>query len=513
MATGNGYTGGGNTFGLGSGSGTVQPITIPSTSGNYGQSTSSGLQQAPAQTSSPQIGPSSLSSLQSSGLIGSIGNPNADAIHKVHTATLKALNTPSPTVSDPLISSMGTALTPAQIAAKQGTPMVSQGNGNMAPQFGGAPSSSNGSTGTNTATGIIGTLMSSTAKNQAEQTALTQQEQALQAKYAVLGGDLINSPLAGGANGIGSARQAQLSNTEQSALANMQQEQARLAGYQTQAQGAAGTALGALTSTTQTPYGTPVVYTATGQPVGGAGATGTTGTGGFTPTYNPTVDAQNFGTAVMNGTMTYAQAVSDMAYTSIGKNTLDQAITKMGGDPLSLEAQGAATQSNIQTTGTASTGSWNTIYQNANSAYATYSQQQSAINNIANQTLSIMQSAGINPSDSQYANVKLNQFATQFSSPQYAAFNTAITTLQARVAKALQAGEIPTAATTNATAIANGDTTIGALAATMQQVNNEMTAFVGTQKSLADYAKQQMGTTGSTNTSGSTTPMFGSFNG
>lgn len=181
-------------------------------------------------------------------------------------------------------------------------------------------------------------------------------------------------------------------------------------------------------------------------------------------------------------------------------------------NPISSQAQGAAQASNISTAGTAQTNAYNQVYTNATNAASTYSQQQSAINAIGNQALELMANTpGINPQSSQFLNTKLNQVSSQFSSPQYAAFNTAIQSLQARIGAALQAGEIPTAATSNAQAIANGSLTIGALASTLKQVDAEMSSFVGTQQSLADYAKQQMQGGGSTSAPSSSTSPGGNY--
>lgn len=231
-------------------------------------------------------------------------------------------------------------------------------------------------------------------------------------------------------------------------------------------------------------------------------------------TYNPTTDAATLAKEVINNQIPYSDAVTAMGYApnGVGTGALQQAIVQAGGNIAALEGQasgisaaaaapGQAAATNIGTSGTAQTGAYNTIYSNATQAAATYSQQQSAINSIGNQALQLMANTpGINPNSSQFLNTKLNQVGTQLSSPQYAAFNTAIQSLQARIGSALQAGEIPTAATSNAESIANGSLTIGALASTLKQVDAEMSSFVGTQQSLADYAKSQMqtGSTGNT---------------
>lgn len=183
--------------------------------------------------------------------------------------------------------------------------------------------------------------------------------------------------------------------------------------------------------------------------------------------------------------------------TAVGQSTGAQA---------AAAAPGQAAASNIGTAGTAQTGAYNTVYSKATQDAATYSQQQSAINAVGNQALKLLTNTpGINPQNSQFLNTKLNDLGTQFSSPQYAAFNTAIQSLQARIGAALQAGEIPTAATQNAQAIASGSLTVGALAATLKQVDAELGSFVQTQQALADYAKGQM-QGGSTTASSAASP-------
>lgn len=231
------------------------------------------------------------------------------------------------------------------------------------------------------------------------------------------------------------------------------------------------------------------------------------------------MQASDAAQAVLSGKLSYADAKSALGYLGqTGEAQLQSAI--MQANPNAnlnqLEAQAAGQQavagapysaqaSNIGTAGTAATQSFNQIYSNANAQAATYSQQQSAINSIGNQALSLM--GGINDNSSQFVNAKINNLSAQFSNPKYAAFNTAVQALQARIGTALQAGEIPTAATSNAQAIANGNITVGALAATLKQIDKEMTTFVGTQQSLADYAKSQLGSGGASG--GSTSDPLG----
>lgn len=146
------------------------------------------------------------------------------------------------------------------------------------------------------------------------------------------------------------------------------------------------------------------------------------------------------------------------------------------------------------TGGTAQTSTFADIYGNAQTQAAQISQQRNAINEVGNQVLSLLESnPDINKFALQYGNKKLNQLSTQLSDPRYAALNTYIRTLQARIGTALQAGEIPTAATENASAIANGNLTLNALASTLKAVDAELGAFAETQQQLANYAQGQFG--------------------
>ena len=178
-------------------------------------------------------------------------------------------------------------------------------------------------------------------------------------------------------------------------------------------------------------------------------------------------------------------------------------------NPITSAAQGAgqasvaqapytANASNIGTSGTAAANSYNSIYSAANTQAATTATQQAQIRSVGQQALGLMQSdPNINKFVTQYGNKAINTLATQLSDPQYAAFNTAIQSLKARIGAALQAGEIPTAATGNAASIANGDISLNALGATLSQVDTELSSFVQTQNALANYAKGQMGSGGS----------------
>lgn len=258
-----------------------------------------------------------------------------------------------------------------------------------------------------------------------------------------------------------------------------------LTGQQLQQSGL--TAAGQLALPSTAAYGQTVFNPVTGQYTGGGGL--------------PSDVMNQYAQMAANGQ--YSAIPSTITSNPVLSAQLNQAASQINPNynPITSVAQGTSAAQNTQTATTAQTNSFNGIYNTANTNAALYSQQQNAINGIGNQVMSIMSQANINPTDSQYANLKLNQVASQFSSPQYAAFNTAIQSLQARVGQALQAGEVPSTATGNAEAIANGNLKLPALAATLKQIDREMTTFVGSQQSLADYAKSQLNSGGSSGSS------------
>ncbi len=151
-------------------------------------------------------------------------------------------------------------------------------------------------------------------------------------------------------------------------------------------------------------------------------------------------------------------------------------------------AGGAVQQANIQTGGTASTTANQQVYNAALSKLATYQNMANNIKSFGGQLINNMQTAGINPTSAQYANMTLNQLQTQFSNAGYATFNTNIQGLQARVSDLLNTGEIPSSATAGAQAIVNGNISLGAMEATLNQINNEANAIVQNQSSIAKNA-------------------------
>lgn len=201
--------------------------------------------------------------------------------------------------------------------------------------------------------------------------------------------------------------------------------------------------------------------------------------------------------SIRSGNIGYTDGVNSLAGISPTAKADVLAALGQGFDTVNSDAQAANRATNTRTSGTAQTGAYAGVYDTATKQAATISQQRSAINDIGNQAMTLLKNnPELNKFASQHGNKALNKLSTELSSPQYAAFNTAIQSLRARIGSALQAGEIPTAATSGAQSIANGDITLDALGSTLVQVDKEMGTFQDSQQALADYARGQMGSGG-----------------
>jgi hypothetical protein len=114
-------------------------------------------------------------------------------------------------------------------------------------------------------------------------------------------------------------------------------------------------------SLTQQQLGLSGVGTAAGLAAPSVAPYGQTSFNPLTPGFaggnmDPQTQASSIAQQLMNGQMTYDQAVEAMQYAGgAGTNFLNQALSSMGANPLALQAQGTAAQSNLQTTGTAQT--------------------------------------------------------------------------------------------------------------------------------------------------------------
>ena len=367
-----------------------------------------------------------------------------------------------------------------------------------------------GNSGTNnsgtTFGGLVGGLMTQAKQYQQQQAGLTQQAQDVTAKFAGLEGNLANSPLGGGANGIGSARLAQLENLKQNTVGAIESEQAKLAGYQTPITTAYGTAIGAAAPKGRFPF---VFYPLTGQ---FSNAAGTQAGAGNAPTltYNPQQDATTLAQLVISGKIPYSDAVSAMGYAKdVGPGLLQTAITSQGGDLTKIQAQTAATQSNIQTGGTAATNTAASGFQSAAQNYQTNLGLSKAASGQAQNVTNLLSSLGINQGVPAY-NKAINQLQTQLGSTAFTKLNTSIAELQNMYSNVLNSsGMTPTTSESQALSLLNPNSTASQINATIQQLDTAIynrqqglySILQGFSQNLGQGGQTQNGTNSTTNQS------------
>lgn len=300
------------------------------------------------------------------------------------------------------------------------------------------------------------------------------------------------------AQGYGTAEQAALQGNQQQLTAQNQATQ----GLQ-----AAGNSL------LPTSAGFPFSFNpATGQYSTPSG--GTSGSTGSSPTltYNPQQDASNLATAVIQGKVPYTNAVQSMGYAGqVGQGLLTSAITAQGGNLTQIQAQQAATQSNIQTSGTAATNaaaanvnteatagtsSYATGLNNSIQSYNNVKLQAQNVNALGNLTVSVGNQGNINPFAAVPANTTLQSFLGQLSSPEQIKFNSAMASFQAAAGSLLaQAdGSLPTTVSSQISKIADGSISMGALQSLVEQATSEGAIKQGDQASqVVNYQSQLAG--------------------
>lgn len=291
-------------------------------------------------------------------------------------------------------------------------------------------------------------------------------------------------------NALSAAQQAELAGNTQQLTANTQGISAL-----TNALGAANTqqqigiqGLGTAAGYAQpapAAYGQAVFNPLTGQYEGG-------GAGNL----NPQAQAQNLAQQVMSGAMTYDQALASLGYAgNVGTNFLNNALTAAGGNPLQLQAQGAAQQANIQTGGTAQTdiarmgladATQNYVQMNTAAQYAT--QQSGAVANILAKT-------GLNNVSSTDYNKAINSLQSRFSDVDFQAFNTALVEAQNAYSQLLSlGGGTPTGREASALATLNSSQSAAAINASIRELDAAVQRRLQAQYSAMQTYQQNMPT-------------------
>lgn len=228
---------------------------------------------------------------------------------------------------------------------------------------------------------------------------------------------------------------------------------------------------------------------------------------------DPQTQATSLAQKVMSGQMTYDQAVQSLGYAgNVGTNFLNNAITGAGGNLISLQAQGAATQSNIQTGGTAATGAAaqglqqsTQAYVAANTAYTTAQQQ-------AGNLQQTMASTGIN-SNPQFVNQKINALQNQLGSANYASFITSLNEARQAYTNLLSSvgASTPTVNGQQATDIFNANSTPSQINAAIQALNQAAYAKLKPMYDQISTYQSQLSNNSGSSSQGGNVGMFGSF--
>lgn len=320
-----------------------------------------------------------------------------------------------------------------------------------------------------------------------------------QAGALTTGTDVVGSGNAAIASQSASQRMSALSAAQQAALQGTGQQltaqgqeasayNAALGGANTQQQqqiSGLGTAAGYAQPSTA-PFGQTVFNPLTGQYEGGGGL-------------DPQAQATNLAQQVMSGRMTYDQALTALGYAGqVGSNFLNNAITGAGGNPLQLQSQGAAQQSNIQTSGTAQTdiarqglGQATQDYVQMTGAAQFAGQQADAVKDILTKT-------GLNNvSSTDYTKV-LNNLQGRFSSSDFVALNTALREAQIAYTNLLSTGGgTPTGNEQNAVATLNVNQSASAIKASISQLENAVARRLQALEGVRSQYEQNLGGTSS----------------
>ena len=242
-------------------------------------------------------------------------------------------------------------------------------------------------------------------------------------------------------------------------------------------------------------YGQTVFDPLTGQYTGAGGS------------MDPAMMAQTLSQQVMDGTITYDQAIASLGYApgGVGQNFLNQAITQAGGNPLQLQAQSAGQQANIATQTTAGTEIARQGLAGATQQYidmttaAEFAGQQSfAVSDILART-------GLNNVSSTDYNRALREVQQRFSDVDRTALNTALQEAQIAYTNLLSTGGgTPSGREAAAINTLNVDNSAAAINASIQELENAVARRLQAQYNALIQYNQNLGTGATTGGGGAT---------
>jgi len=285
----------------------------------------------------------------------------------------------------------------------------------------------------------------------------------LQTDLATKLGDLYSTPSTVGF-GLGRVNQlAQLGAAKDTALS---QELEALSAQQGILQEGQRIETGALASAGQlaqpstAQYGQTVFNPLTGQYEGGQG------------NLNPQTQATDLAQSVMSGQMTYDQALASIGYAGqAGTAFLNQAITGAGGNPLQLQATGAAQQNITGTRATAQTDIARQGLQTATQEYVQMTNFAGVAKEQADAVLNILNMGDINGTPLVRLNKSIKAIAREASNPEIARLDVAVQEARGFYTNLLSTGgSTPTTNDQRALDTLNADATPQAIAASLHEL-------------------------------------------
>lgn len=208
--------------------------------------------------------------------------------------------------------------------------------------------------------------------------------------------------------------------------------------------------------------------------------------------------------AIKSGNMGYTDGVNSLSGLSPTAKADVLAALGTGFDTVASDANAKVKSSNIQTGGTAAVNAGASTYANANPAYLNL--KNNVIPNIDGFGNLLTQSAGgVNPFDAQYANMSLQQFQKQLSSPQQAQFNATFQQLQKSIAALAGSGgsQTPTANSAQSDATLSPTSKMSTIKSVLDRIKSEGDIYLTNQGNLSNAALSQALGGGSTGNSGS----------
>jgi hypothetical protein len=236
---------------------------------------------------------------------------------------------------------------------------------------------------------------------------------------------------------------------------------------------------------------TPPVVTPE-NPTGGSGAASSGSTISPTDPFYPTL--QSYAQMAANGQM------SSIPTSITGNSVLNAQLNEMAKainpnyNPVVSSAESAATASNVETTGTATTNAANTGYTAANQEYNNNVASYTALTGISNQVTSTLENYA-NSGSLTDMNAAINTLQGHLSNPDYQKFITAIGNAQASYQSILgSSGVTPTKADQDALSALNPNSSASTIVAALNQLSSDAHALIiaPTYQKVQTY-KQQLG--------------------